>query len=291
MYSYFVKSLRERSDVDLIVCGPYTGQFIPWMGGMMLPVKYAITPEIPLPFPPNIGVVDYEMVKAFLPKDWKPDLVLNIDAGIHWNRKPNEGIVATVATDPHCLNYDIQRTHSDKFFNMQNVYMQKGDVYLPYAVSSEWFYKTASVKDTDAVLIGMPYEQRVQWVTALRAKGISVLFENGPVFDEYRILNNRANLGLNWSSLQDLNCRVFEIMGMGLCPIINRVPDLDLHFSEGIDYLGFTDLGEAVDKVIYVKNHPDEAERIGEHAMWNIINNHHTFVNRVDTLLRECGLI
>ena len=123
-----------------------------------------------------------------------------------------------------------------------------------------------------------------------------MLFENGPILDEYRELNNRARIGLNWSSLDDLNCRVFELMGMKLCPVINHVPDLDrLGFVDGEHYLGFggskrlSGVAEAVEKVIWAKEHEDEARQIAINAYNKVIADGHTFDNRVETILKECG--
>ena len=70
MSRYFEKALRHRDDVELLTCGPYTGSWIPWLGGMSLPEKYAIAPDIPLSVSPSIGQVNYDMVKAMLPQGW-----------------------------------------------------------------------------------------------------------------------------------------------------------------------------------------------------------------------------
>ena len=106
MSSYFISTMRRMPNIDLKVTGPFTGSWIPWMGGMNLPDKYVKSVEIPLPFPPNIGEVNYELVKAQFPVGWIPDIVLTIDAGIHWKYKPTDGIVCHVATDPHCVSGD-----------------------------------------------------------------------------------------------------------------------------------------------------------------------------------------
>lgn len=298
MSRYFEKALQHRDDVDLKTCGVYTGQWIPWLGGMNLPQKYAIAPDIPLPFAPSVGSINYEIVKAQL-GDWIPNIVLTIDAGIHWKYKPTDGLVVHVATDPHALNYDYQRTISDKFFNMQKVYSKNGDIYLPYAYSKYDFYPEQMTdetgieqpKDVDAVLIGMPYEQRVQWVNELRKRGVSVIFENGPVFDEARALYNRGRIGLNWSSLLDLNCRVFELMAMKLCPVINRVPDLGEFFQKEYDYIEFdgNNLNSAVEAVMTAKEHPDWAEAVAQHAYKAV--QPHTYDARVEQILKECGLL
>ena len=291
MGKYFLTSLQQRSDVDLISVGPFTNNWIPWLGGITVQSKHIIPPTIPLPFKPDIGKVSYDFVKAQLPVGWLPDIVITVDAGINWSYKPSDGVVVTVGTDGHVLNYTHARSISDKFFNMHGAYSMPGDLDLPYAFSSQYFYPMSDIeKDADAVLIGMPYENRIKWINELRNHGLKVLFENGPIYDEYRVLNNRATIGLNWSSMQDLNCRAFELMAMKLCPVMNKVPDLGrLGFVEGEHYLGFDKLLEAVEKVLWAKNHPNERDMIANCAYQKVTQDNHTFDNRVKTILKECG--
>lgn len=287
--TYFRKALEQREDVELKVAGPYTGQFIPWKGGMQLLPKYDVPPDIPIPFHWNVVEYNYEVVQSQL-HGWKPDLILQIDANLHFKYRPNEGYVATVATDPHVLNYDVPRSYSDKFFNMQLCYSKKGDIYLPYAYSKYDHFPVADVeKDVDATLIGLDYQQRIQWVNELRSRGLTVLFENGPVFDEARTMYNRARMGLNWSTLDDLNARAFEIPAMKLTPIMNLVPDIGRFFSQGEDYLGFTTLDEAVERTMWAHEHPVESQAIAEHAYKTV--QPHTYDQRVETILQDCGFV
>lgn len=288
MKSYFERAFRRREDVELFTTGPFTGNWIPWKGGLHLPDKYAKPPDLPLPFNANVGRVSYDYVRALLPQEFKPDIVLTVDAGINWSSKPHEGLVATVATDPHVLSYAHQRTISDKFFNMQSFYSEPKDYYLPYAYDPETHYKLPEgEKDTDCVLIGMPYQDRYNWIERLRKHGVSVIFENAPVFDEYRELANRARIGLNWSSMKDLNARFFETPAFGLAPVMNRVPDAYLFLNEGVDYLGFDTIDEAVAQVLYLQKNPDEVERISHNAHHKIQGQ--TYDARVEALLKECG--
>lgn len=297
MGSYFRKALEHREDVDLRVAGPYTGTFIPWMGGMTLPQKYAIPPDFPLPFGPDIGEFNYDMLKAMM-GDWVPDVIINVDAGLHFNYKPRDGYVATVGTDPHVLNswYDKPRKYSDKFFNMQKVYSKPGDIYLPYAYSKYDFYPTdmpPEEQGVDAVLIGMPYENRVQWVNELRRHGVSVILENGPVFDEARAAYNRGKIGLNWSSMDDLNCRAFELAAMKLCPVMNRVTDMSneefFGWQSPIFGQTFSSMQDAVDWVVWYKEHPENAQKVAEEAYQAVLP--HTYDARVDQILRESGFV
>lgn len=264
---------------------------------MSLPEKYTVPPDIALPFRPDIGEVNYEAIKIQL-GDWVPDLILNIDAGFHFKYKPSDGMVVTIGTDPHVLNewYDTPRKYSDKFFNMQLCYSKPRDIYLPYAYSAYDHYPEPIAeemgveqpkKDADCALIGMPYENRVQWVNELRAKGLSVIFENGPVFDEARALYNRAKIGLSWSSMDDLIARVFELPAMKLSPVVNLVPDIGRFFEQGTHYRGFTNLHEAVEEVVWLKEHPKECRELAERAYQNVQGQ--TYDARIDTVLRECG--
>jgi len=294
MSRYWENAFKRNPNIDLITTGPYTGTFIPWMRGMNLPEKYAIPPTYPLPFQPNVGKVPYALVKASLPNQWIPDLVITINAGIQWIDRPTDGIVASVGTDGHVLDglYNHDRRISDYFFNMHPTYAHSDDVLLHYAFDPGTHYAMSDVeKDTDAVLIGMPYQQRIDWVTKLREKGVTVLFENGPVYDEYRYLNNRAKIGLNWSSKGDMNARVFELMAMKLCPVIDRCPDLSrMGFVEDEHYLGFSTLDEAVEKVLWAKENPKWADAIALSAYNKVNHDNLTYDKLVLDVLKKCGL-
>lgn len=291
MSRYFEKAFRHREDLDFKTVGPYTGSFIPWIGGMNLPIKYAIPPDFDVPYGNNVGEYNYEVAMARM-GDWKPDLIVQIDAGVHFKYKPVSGMTVTVGTDPHVLNefYETPRKYSDKFFNMQASYSKEGDIYLPYAYSQYDHFPDDTVsRDTDAVLIGMPYENRVQWVNELRRRGVSVIFENGPVFDEARALYNRGRIGLNWSSLDDLTARAFEVPAMKLAPVFNIVSDIGRFFDQGIHYEGFSNLEQAVERVVWLKEHPVQCNEMAE-ASYNKVQGQ-TYDARVEQILKECGFI
>lgn len=295
MSRYFETALQHRSDVDLRTVGPYTGNKIPWMGGMELPMKYAKCPTYPT-FPMT-NRMDWNMVYPML-LDWQPDLVIAVDAGINWTSRPLVSCpVVTVGTDPHVLDYDYARSISNHFFNMQKCYMKSVDEYLPYAFSVRDHYRTVTEKKYDAALVGMPYPNRISWVSELRARGVVTFFENGPVFDEYREIANQSLIGLNWSSLDDMVARVFEIMAMGLCPVINRVPDLGEFFTENVHYLGFSSMQEAIEKVLWAKNNEKDAHIIADNAhrlVWSpgVFSSapQHSYCARVQQIFDVVGL-
>lgn len=289
MGTYFRRALQRLAGlgaIDLTVIGSYSGTKIPWCGGMDLPKKYDIPPDIPLPYPPS-GPYDPTAVEAAL--GFEPDLWLQVDAGYQASRRPKAKVVAHVATDPHVLNYDLPRSYADKFFCMQTPQMKDGDYWLPYACDPDWHAPFGDrVVTLDSCIIGLQYPQRVKLVDALRAKGFNIRMETGLMGSEYREVYSHARVGLHWSSLNDLAARVFELMGMGLCPVINRVPDLTPLFEENVHYLGFSTLEEAIEKFTEaVKNEPLR-NKIARMAS-DQVHFAHTWDIRVNQLLEVCG--
>ena len=281
---YFEAALRRRPDIELCTVGPYTATWIPWANGMQLPQKYAIEPDVS--FPSSNGLfptIPIDFVASKLP--WQPDVWLQIDAGWFMRGKPSVGKNVIVATDPHCLPYDLQRSLADDFYCMQKFYAKPEDKYLPYAYDPIWHAPDdTQPQNFDACLIGMSYPQRDQWVGALRQRGINVCYETGPIFDEARALYNQAPIGLNWSSLNDLNARVFELLGMRRLAIVNRVSDLTEFFKPGT-LMAFDTLEEAIEDVIWAKTHPMDAEDIawaGNEAVQG-----HTWDARIEQILAD----
>lgn len=278
---YFEQALLRRSDVELFRAGPFSGNEIPWDGGKRLPIKYATDIELQLPFYTPIP-------STFLQKQlpFEPDLWLTIDAGWNYSNKPTAGKHFVVGTDPHCLNYDKARQVADVFFCMQTPYSKPSDVWLPYAYDPIWHRPAPREHvEVDAGLVGAPYPDRVNWINALRTSGISVNFPGyGPIFEEAYQIYKVCKLGLNWSSLDDLCARVFEVMAMGLCPVVNRVTDLaKMGFVEGEHYYGFGNLSEAVSQVKRALN--EDWETVGKSAQQFVTQSPNTWDDRVTTIL------
>jgi len=282
---YFEAALRRRPDVSLFTAGPWTGAWIPWAGGMNLPAKYAASPDLPLPMAALHQSFPAAFIEARLP--WAPDLWLQVDAGWHLRGRPRAVRSLIVGTDPHVLDYGEARQYADVFYCMQACYGKGDDRYLPYAYDPIWHAPEDQPRRYDACLLGLHYKQRDRWVAALRARGMDVCYDLGPVFDEARALYNQAPIGLNWSSLKDLNARVFELLGMRRLAVVNRVPDLATFFQDGRDLVVFDTLDEAVEKALYYHAHPDEAEIVAGQGHTAVAP--HTWDARVAQILEDAG--
>ncbi len=278
---YFEAALKRRSDVDLITVGPYTGNMIPWNNWMSLPQRYAIPPTITLPTgPPSVPI---SFVENQLPQ--KPDLWLQIDAGFHLEGRPQSGKNVIVATDPHVLNYDRQRTFADTFYCMQDYYKETGDEYLPYAYDEVFHAPEQQERLFDVCLLGLHYAQRNALVDRLRLNGVKVYYDLGPCFDEARAIYNQAPIGINWSSKNDLTARVFELLGMRRLAVVNNVPDLPRFFRDGKDLVTFTVLDEAVEKILHYLANEDQLEAIAGQGHETV--KPHTWDARINQIINE----
>jgi len=127
-------------------------------------------------------------------------------------------------------------------------------------------------------------------VDALRKAGLKVHYSIGEIYDEYRLVNNQSTIGLNWSSLFDINARTFEMMAMKQVPVINRLPHLDeLGFYENTHYLGFETVDECVQKCQWALVNPEAAQAIALTAH-NHVHQAHTYEKRVQQIFDTIGL-
>jgi hypothetical protein len=290
MCRYFWEALIYREDVDVWCAGPWTGKNIPWGGGMVLPESYSRKPDHPTSIT-NPPMVSYPMLET--KKPWEPDLWLEVNAGLVAMGKPVSAPLALVLSDPHVLGdfYDGQKARADYVFGMQTPYLKRGDIWLPYAYSQQWHTPTEtpfSERRFDAALIGLQYGHRNDLIGRLIQEGREVFYKLGLAYDDARAIYHDTRVGLNWSSLQDTTARCFELMAFGLPAVMNKVPDLVELFQDGQDFLGFETLEEAVEKVAWLLDHPNEAEKIGRKAREAV--EEHTWGARIDQIFEEVGL-
>ncbi len=106
MGKYIIDAFKRRDDVEVFTVGPYTGNWIPWSGGITLNNRYAQPPDLPLGRN-LIGTKPHPApLENALP--WKPDLFLMIDAGFHFRERPIGDMVVLIETIPtHCTPITI----------------------------------------------------------------------------------------------------------------------------------------------------------------------------------------
>jgi spore maturation protein CgeB len=78
-------------------------------------------------------------------------------------------------------------------------------------------------------------------------------------------------------------------MAFGICPVLNRVPDLMSMFKDGQDYLGFSNQDEAVMQVRSVVDDGEAIERMGAQARKAV--EPHTYDARIERVLKRAGVL
>lgn len=292
--THYVKfALERREDIELKTVGIFTGASQPYNGGMLMPSKYVVAPDVILPFQVGTTHADYKFVENQL-GDWKPDMVLTGNSvAPNWKTKPDP-LTVTIGTDPHVLEengwYGESRKTSDYFFNMQEVYMKEGDIYLPYAYDPKYHCDQGYERPYDVAMIGLKYGMREEIYHKLIAEGISVMYETGKVLDEYRELNNLAKIGINAPSLDDLNARAFEIPQMGQIEVMRPVTDC---FKPRHKYFErarmFHTADEAVRQVKWCLENYKEAKQEADLMKQEMSGE--TYDARVEYLLQKVGLV
>lgn len=288
MSRYLWEALLRRTDVEVWSVGPFTNTWIPWNGGMHLPGRYVRKPDLAIPYE-GIPVLNYDLVMGRLP--WEPDLWLECNAALTVLGRPVGGKYAVVGTDPHVCAYNKERRDADHFFNMQPSYMKPGDVLLPYAYDPIWHIPKAvpwATRTQDTAIIGLHYPQRDALVSRLTRLHISTAYTIGPCYEDAAAIYHQTRIGLNWSSLQDMNARVFEILAFGLPLVTNRIQALGLYFQEGEHYLGFNTVDEAVGCVERLLADPEEAQEMAARGF--VAVEPHTYDARIQTILEVTGL-
>jgi hypothetical protein len=294
-FEYIVRAFKRRTDCEVMVIGPYAGLQMPWtrngVTGIVMPDSYDFKPDIPLQFNGFGQTAPIGYIEAQL-HDFKPDLWLDCDSGFHLDGTPKTGVRATFMGDPHVLRdyYNGHKHNYQYVFNPQNNHSTSDEYYLPYAADPIWH---SPIEDTekiyDVALIGNFYAHRVEFMNGLRAQGKNVFFDLGPAKEDARLIYAQSRVGINWSTLDDLNARVFELMCMGIAPVMNRVPGMAL-FDEGVEYLGFDTAGQANGQIDLLLHEPEVAKTMGINARNKIIKDGHTWDDRVQTILEVTGL-
>lgn len=111
-------------------------------------------------------------------------------------------------------------------------------------------------------------------------------FSYNTFFTDAAVRYARARVGFNISKILDLNMRFFEVLSYGTCLVTNKdVVGWDrLNFVDGEHFIGYLGKEDAVKRIAWVLDNPDERERIAL-AGHELVRAQHTYVHRVDEML------
>lgn len=281
----FFKWAMEVLGHEVFSVGSFSGDKIPWNEDLRFPSQYIFPPDLQLPDEPM-----YPLKEVLKKLPWKPDLILQIDAGFYlWGNSP--GIPnAMFATDPHFLDYTTQYHTVDYFFNPQPSTFHKypKGIFLPWAYDPNIhrvMNDIASDKEYDIVFIGLLYEQREKALKEL-SKRFKVFYSPaGIIYDECTEIYNKGKISFNWSSNNDIPMRIFEGMAYGNLVLTNRITGMNLlSFKENKHYVGYDNLDELLQKTEWILSNEEKLDQIACNGY--VAVEEHTYKERCKTILR-----
>lgn len=224
---YIAWALR-RLGHDVRTVGPSTGNEI-W--GMSVDMQWAWR-------------ADYESPEVVDWAGWPPDLVITADSAYSIaGRLPCPHVCW--GQDNHVRDYHLPGVEFDALFLAHSWGERMGEPgthWLPPCYDPTVCTDLGGVRDLDVVMVGYPYQERVDMLQALQAAGLSVYAALGAVYDDYNAMYNRAKLALVKSVLGDVPNRVFENMAQGCCVVADRCRDFEkLGIVAGVDYWPYDD--------------------------------------------------
>ena len=103
-------------------------------------------------------------------------------------------------------------------------------------------------------------------------------------FEEMASFLSSSRLLFNSAVKDDLNMRVFESLAIGKCLLTDSVPGLADLFVPDVDLVVYED-ADLVDRVRFLLDHPEVADRIGAQGRKKVLS-HHTYHHRARSIVR-----
>ena len=185
---------------------------------------------------------------------------------------------------------------------------------VPFAYDPELFYPEQldpverATFASDVVFAGGADKDRVLFVDALQRKNIKVALY-GSYWERFpetrRLTRGQADVPtlrkaiagakvalclVRRANRDGHSMRTFEVPAVGTCMVVEKTNDhLRLFGPGGRAVLYFDTPTEMVDIVARLLEHPDERSRLAKNAHELVMQGHHTYADRLQTILSEVG--
>ena len=263
---------------EVFSVGNYSGGRIPWGDEFNFP-QYAGAPDYEIP------EIDYPVDSLLKEIDFKPDVIVQAADVLGLTGKaPYKNVL--LKTDPHAVDYTKRQEFVDHVFNMQHHYSTVAETWIPYAhYPGLHQFRDDPKMVHDVVFSGLQYEHRLQALNGMKEAGLKVFCALGVVYEEYVKLYNQGLIAFNWSSKMDLPARFWEGMAMKRLMLTNLVPDLVelTEFKDGVDYVGFTTVEDAIEKALFYTKNKEAREKIAENGYAKV--QRHTYQSRAQDMI------
>jgi len=170
----------------------------------------------------------------------------------------------------------------------------KKTFWVPWAtdeVPSEFSFPQEENKKWDICFIGTDgkYSLRKVMLEILRINYKNIYIGRAH-FSQLRDYYSKARIVANYPINNDINPRIFEVMGAGTLVITHRVVNNGFEelFKENEHLVVFDDFGEMIEKINYYLKNKEERERIARNG-FEYVRNNHTYRERLIKIFKIMG--
>ena len=157
-------------------------------------------------------------------------------------------------------------------------------IWLPHAAEPLAYPKKAIINKYDVCFIGnVGAWNRVEFLDRM-FKEFPNFFYGKRLFEEAAQEFCASKIVLNISIKEDLNMRFMETLSTGSFLLTNNLPSLKYLFKEGVHYVGYDTLDEAVDKARYYIARDEERQKIADDGHAEFMAKH-TYTHRLKTVM------
>jgi spore maturation protein CgeB len=224
-----------------------------------------------------------------------------------WRIPKDKGKTIYVASDTHIDNgyrFKKAKEFDYVFFNQKRAvkeykpFKRQKVYWLPHAFEPIAYPNIPTVKKYDVCFIGHLQLDKPNCNNMSRVWALDKLFKKCPnfyygsrhyaypgkeLFEDAAHHFSESKIVFNISIKDDINMRVFEVMGSGSFLLTNEVPSLKLLFKDGIHLVTYKTYDEMIKKARYYLKHDKEREKIAQ-AGYNEVINKHTYKHRIKTI-------
>lgn len=160
--------------------------------------------------------------------------------------------------------------------------------WLPHAVEPTAYPRRTMIKKYDVGFVGnINSQNRIEFLDRM-FKEFPDFFYGRRLFEEAAEIYALSKVVLNPAINNDLNMRVFEVLGSGGFLLTQDVPGLHDLFQEGVHLVSYKTTDEAVEKAKYYLAHDEEREKIAAQGHAEVLAKH-TVRHRVEKMLAAAG--
>jgi hypothetical protein len=163
--------------------------------------------------------------------------------------------------------------------------------YLPLGYESDIYRPLNQLeKKYDISFVGSITQQRLQYLDHIKRRfnHLKIYFGSAYPNDANKIYNS-SKIVLNISRRNELNLRVFEVLGSGQFLLTNAVEEVQTLFNPAYHLDVYSNADELLDKIEFYLKEESSRNEIANNGYREVLNKH-TLENRASQILRDAGL-